>query len=124
MKMLTIKPCEKPASFADEKFTQADWQAAWKLGPKTVPAVTAMEAVRNSKGMYQIHVEEQETVKVELQGLKAPEQMSPSELVAEMTSHGKPPRKKMDRKTAVAFVKDLREKAEAFIVDDEEGGSE
>lgn len=124
MKMLTIKPCEKPASFAEVKFTQADWQAASKLGAKTVPAVTAMEAVRNSKGMYQIHVEEQETVKVELQGLKDPEQMTASELVAEMTSHGKPPRKKMDRKTAVAFVKDLREKAEAFIVDDEEGGSE
>ena len=124
MKMLTIKPCEKPASFADEKFTQADWQAAWKLGPKTVPAVTAMEAVRNSKGLYQIHVEEKEPIKVELQGLKAPEEMTAAELVAEMTSHGKPPRKKMERKAAVAFVKELREKAEAFIVEDEEGGDE
>lgn len=128
MKMLTIKPCDKPASFEDVKFTQAEWQAAVKLGVKTVPAVTAIEAVRNSRGLYQIKVEEQETLKVELKGLADPEQMTSLELVAEMTAHGKPPRKKMQRATAIAFVKDLREKASAMIVDDdeddEEGGTE
>ncbi|MBL4898129.1 MAG: hypothetical protein JKX76_00645 [Colwellia sp.] len=118
MKLLKIVPVEKPKSFVDAKFSQRDWEAANKLGAQTVPAVTAVEAIRNSKGLYVIKNEEQETVKVEFKGIKDPGDMDASELVAEMTAHGKPPKKNMKRQTAVEFVKVLREKAAAFIIDE------
>jgi hypothetical protein len=119
MKMVQIKPVPQPESFTAVKFTQEDWKAANKLGTLTVPAVTAVEALKNSKGLYKIVDEAAATVQVEFQGLKDPEQMTSQELVAEMTSHGKPPRKRMERKTAVNYIKDLRAKAAEMIIDDD-----
>lgn len=116
---MIIEPVDEPASFDDVKFTQLEWKAARKQGALKVPSTTAREALKYGKGLYRIKPVEKETVTVELKGLKSPDEMTSAELVAEMTSHGKPPRKKMDRKTAVQFVRDLREKAEAMIVEDE-----
>lgn len=119
MKMITIVPVEMPESFQTVKFTQLDWKAARTAGEITAPYVTAMEALRNSRGLYRIKPAEKDTLRVEIQGLKAPAEMTSAELVAEMTSHGKPPRKRMNRETAIEFVKELRAKAEAMIVDDD-----
>lgn len=113
-----IKPVEKPASFADVKFSQKDWEAAVKQGTLKVPYVTAKEAMRNSKGLYQIEAEKK--VAVEIKGLREPTEMTSAELVAEMTMHGKPPRKKMNRATAVKFVTELRERATQMIVEDDD----
>jgi hypothetical protein len=118
MKMLTIVPVDIPKSFGDVKFTQAEYAAVKKTGPQVVPAITAMEALRNGKGVYRIKSEKQ-TFEIEIKGLKDPDEMDNSELFAEMASHGKPPRKQMARAAAVKFVGDLREKAAAMIVDDE-----
>ncbi|WP_162947029.1 hypothetical protein [Ruegeria sp. EL01] len=119
MKIFTIIPVAKPKSFADVDFHQKEYAAALKRGPVDVPGATAKEALVNSKGLYRIKSDEKK-VEVEIKGAKEPEDMTPSELVAEMTSHGKPPRKKMARAAAVAFVRDLREKAAEMIVDDED----
>lgn len=59
MKMVKIRPRGIPAGVkdADHPWTKADYLNAMKLGVKgvlTVPPVTAMENVRNSKGMYEI----------------------------------------------------------------------
>lgn len=119
MKMVKIVPVAEPSSFSEVKFSQKEWQAAKKLGTQTVPAVTAVEALRNSKGLYKIVDEAAATVQVELKGLKDPEDMNSEELVAELTAHGKAPRKRMKRETAVNYVKDLRAKAVAMIIDDD-----
>lgn len=118
MRVVTIQPVEKPKSFADVKFTEAEWNEAVKVGPKEVPMGTAMEALRNSKGLYQIKREAKE-VDVVIHA-KPVSEMSAVELAAEMTAHGKPPRKKMNRKDAMAFVEKLREEAAKFIVDEDD----
>jgi hypothetical protein len=119
MQMVLIEACKKPASFADVKFTEADWKFADKAGPKKVPMVTAKEAVRNSHGLYVIRLLNQPEEVQQVQ-LARPEDMSNEALVAEMTAHGKPPRKRMERRTAVDFVKSLREEAAKLIIEDEE----
>lgn len=119
MKLVTIEPVEEPKSFEDVKFSQADWKNAVKVGPKTVPYVTAREAVRNSKGLYRMA--SMESVKeVVIKGLPDPEEMDSAALVQEMIVHGKRPRKKMSRKTAVEFVKKLRAEAAELIGDEDE----
>lgn len=99
--------------------TAAVHKEAKKRGNVECPAITAVEAVRNSKGLYQIKPEESEASKVELVGLKDPEQMTSEELVVELTAHGKAPRKRMKRETAVNYVKELRAKAVEMIIDDD-----
>lgn len=119
MKMLTIIPVEKPKRFEDVAFTQDEYRAAAKRGPVTVPAPTALEALKNGKGLYRIKPEEK-TIAVEIKALKEPEDMTNQELFAEMASYGKPPRKQMARKAAVEFVSKLRQEAADLIVDDED----
>lgn len=120
MKMMTLIPVNRPAKFADVKFTQDDWNSANRAGPKRVPAITAIAALRNGKGVYQIKPEATDAVAVAIQALKDPAEMTAPELVAEMTTHGKPPRKQMSRAKAVDFVRDLREIAVALITEDED----
>jgi len=116
--MLTIIPVEKPKAFTEVEFSQEDYRAAVKAGPVVVPAVTALEALRNSRGLYRIKSEEK-PIEVQVKALKEPEDMTNQELFAEMASYGKPPHKKMTRTVAVDFVRDLRAKAADLIVDDE-----
>ncbi len=119
MLMKTIVPVDKPKAFKDVDFTQEEYAAAKKKGPVEVPVATALEALRNGKGLYRIKSDEKK-VEVEIKGLKDPEDMTAAELVAEMTSHGKPPRKRIERPKAVEFVRELREKAAAFIIEEDE----
>lgn len=116
--LVTIKPVEKPKSFSGLKFSEKDWNEAKKNGAIKVPRVTAMEALKNSGGLYQIEAEKK--VEVEIKGLRDPSEMSSAELVAEMTMHGKPPRKRMERATAIKFLTELREKAAQMIIEDGE----
>lgn len=54
MKFANIKPVDRPKSFAEVKFTQAEWEAATKVGMLRLPYGTAMENIRLSKGLYKI----------------------------------------------------------------------
>ena len=117
MKMMTIEPVAKPKSFKDVSFNEADWAKAKKDGAITVPAGTALENVKLSKGLYRFVAEAPEvTVKTEIN----PDDMTNQELAQTMTSFGKPPKKKMTRAVAVAFVKKLLEDAADMIGDDED----
>ena len=117
---LIIAPVEKPTSFNDKavQFSKDEWEAANKQGEIKVPAVTAMEALKNGRGLWRIKPQDQPK-EVVIKSLKEPEEMTSQELVAEMTSYGKPPRKKMNRAIAVDFVKKLRAEAAELIIDDE-----
>lgn len=119
MKMVFIEAVPKPKSFADVKFMEKDWTEADKRGPQKVPAITALEAIKNSKGLYRIKPD-QEAVEKKLVSLTDPEDMTNEAIAMELTAHGKPPRKNMERKTAVKFLKELREKAAQFIIEDDE----
>ncbi|WP_170759988.1 hypothetical protein [Ruegeria lacuscaerulensis] len=113
MKKAIIRPVAK----CPEGVSAADHAKAKSKGEIEVNYVTAIEALKNGKGLYELKPEPKP--QVEIVGLKEPEEMSPEELVQEMTSHGKPPRKQMSRSAAEKFVRELREKAKTFIVDDE-----
>lgn len=115
MKLLKIAAVDKPKSF--DKFTEKDWTAANKLGVLEVPAQTALENVKLSKGLYRILPDTRE-VEIVLKGLSPVEEMDGQALYAEMASHGKPPRKQMNMEKARAFVSELREKAAAMITDE------
>lgn len=116
MKKVTLQVAPKPKSFADVKFTEADWKAAKAAGELVCNAVTAVANVRLSNGLYQF---KPEAAEVELRTAVDPDNMTTSELVQTMTAFGKPPRKKMNRAAAVKFVKELLAKAEDMIDDDE-----
>lgn len=58
MKFVNIKPVERPKDFSKVGFLVKDWEQASKIGEMEVPYITAIEAVRHSKGMYQIVAEE------------------------------------------------------------------
>lgn len=118
MKFVTIKPVDEPASFQEVKFKQADWKEAKREGEKRVPYGVAREALRRSNGLYEIKREQAQEVEVVIKGLKSPEEMTNGELIAEMSSYGKPPRKQMTRAKAIEFVVGLREKAAELIVDE------
>ena len=117
MKMMTIEPVAKPKSFKDLKFNEVDWKKATKIGPLSLPAGTAMENVKLSKGLYRFTAAAPEvTLKTEVN----PDEMSNQQLAQVMTSFGKPPQKIMTRSKSVAFVRDLLDKAAEMIVDDED----
>ncbi len=122
-KYVTLEVVKEPENFSNVRFRKDDYLAAKKMGEiRNVPYGTARENIRNSAGMYRIKPEETAVQEHVIKGLKDPEEMTASELMAEMTAHGKPPRKQMQRSVAVDFVKDLRAKAESMIVPDK--GSE
>ena len=58
MKYVNIKPVERPKDFSKVGFLVKDWEQASKIGEMEVPYITAIEAVRHSKGMYQILADE------------------------------------------------------------------
>ena len=58
MKFVNIKPVERPKDFSKVGFLVKDWEQASKIGEMEVPYITAIEAVRHSKGMYQILADE------------------------------------------------------------------
>ena len=117
MKFVQIEVTDEPKSFADVKFTKEDYLAAKKAGRVTVPMVTALQNVRLSHGLYRIvNVAPEVQVKSDVN----PDEMTNQELAQTMTAFGKPPRKKMARATAVAFVKKLMEEAAAMIGDEDE----
>ncbi len=118
MKFVTIKCVDEPKDFSNVAYLKKDWEAASKLPPIRVPYGTAVENMRNSKGMYRI-LPEKDPIEVEIKGVKPPDEMSNQELVQVMTSFGKPPRKKMNRRAAVEFVQKLMDDAAAMIEDDE-----
>tara|TARA_R110002072_G_scaffold49433_3_gene134335 strand:- start:39 stop:401 length:363 start_codon:yes stop_codon:yes gene_type:complete len=118
MKMVTILAVDKPKSFTDLGFSEAEHKAAVRVGPKRVPYAVANEALKLSKGLYKIKPEK-EPVEVEIKA-KLPDDMTAAELVAEMTAFGKPPRKQMARKDVVAFIHKLRAEAAEMIMDDDD----
>ena len=58
MKYVNIKPVERPKDFSKVGFLVKDWEQASKIGEMEVPYITAIEAVRHSKGMSQILADE------------------------------------------------------------------
>lgn len=117
MKKITLIPAaERPEGVSD-----ADYRAAKKKGEVTMNAVTAIEALRLGKGLYTVKPVPKPQVEIKA---KEPTEMTAAELAAEMTSFGKPPRKKMTRQAAIDFVKKLREDAAKFITDDEDVGGD
>ncbi|MGB1214969.1 MAG: hypothetical protein ACPG4X_16495 [Pikeienuella sp.] len=119
MKMVLLSAVPKPASFANTKFSQGEWEDAFKVGEKEVPYITAKEAVINSKGLYRMKVPDDELATAP--ELPDPSDMTNSQLLAEMTMYGKAPRKQMNRSDVVVFVRKLRAEAETLIVDDDSG---
>lgn len=117
MKMVKIEVVSKPKSFDAVKFSEAEWKVAKAAGSIDVPAGTALENLRNSRGMYRI-VPDQKAVEIILKGLSPVDEMDGPALFAEMASHGKPPRKNMPRSKAREFVASLRAEAAEMIVDD------
>lgn len=117
---LIIAPVEKPTSFNDKavQFSKDEWEAANKQGEIKVPAVTAMEALKNGRGLWRIKPQDQPK-EVVIKSLKEPEEMTTKELAEEMALRGKPPRKQMSRAIAVDFIKKLRAEAVELIIDDE-----
>lgn len=120
MKIVGIRPVKKPKTFSNMKFLKVDWVKADILGPLEVPYPTAIEAIRNSKGLYEFVPEAIVDAAQIVSTLKSPDEMSGLELAQEMTAFGKPPQKKMNRSKAVEFVISLREKAASMIVDDDD----
>lgn len=120
MKTHTIIVVDEPKSFKDVKFTKADYDAAKKAGPKVVPHGTAMENIRNSKGLYRIKPEPSLVQEVAIVGVKEPHEMTKAELTKELISWGKAPRKQMTRKACEEFITSLRAEAAELILDDDE----
>lgn len=116
MKMVIIAPVVEPKSFADVGFTIEQYKAAAKVGEKKVPAVVAKEAIKNSKGLYRVLPTPEQIA--ETPQLPDPADMSNEALFAEMTMYGKAPTKQMARSKVVEFVRQLRVKSAALIVDD------
>ena len=121
MKIVTIEPVAKPKSFADVKFTEKDYDAANKAGPLVVSYGTAMENIRNSKGLYRIKPEPSQVQEVAFVGVKEPEDMTKAELVKELISWGKKPHKQMTKKKCAEFITKLRAEAAEMLLDDDEG---
>ena len=118
MRMVVIEPVDKPKSFEDVKFSQAQWDKAVKTGPLLVPYGTARENMKLSGGMYRIRPDESNVVEVKMKGVKSVEDMDGAELAAEMAAWGKPPRKAMTKTKAREFVLELREAGAKMVVDD------
>lgn len=110
-------PKSPKARMAAEKDLKEAWEKAKKLGAIECNAVTAIENVRNSGGIYMVKPEAKIEVEVTTPGLKDPLSMKPEELKEEMIAWGKPPRKKMTFKDAAAFVQKLRDDATGLIED-------
>jgi hypothetical protein len=118
MKMVIIAPVVKPKSFEGLPFTGQQYADAVKAGEKLVPMVTALEAVRNSKGLYRIKPTAAEQAKAPR--LPDPLEMSREAVFAELTMYGKAPQKQMAITKAREFLSELRAKSAEMIVDDEE----
>lgn len=119
MKMVTIEVVVKPQSFSGLGFDAKDYAAAVKAGPKTVPYGTGLEAIENSKGLYQFRPEK-DPVEVKVIAAKDPSEMTKEELVAEMTAFGKAPQKQMPRSKCEEFIREMRVKAAEMILDDKD----
>lgn len=114
---VTIKPVEKPKSFADVKFTEKDWNEAAKKGAIRVPRVTAMEALKNSKGLYQIEAEKKQEVDLKIGGM-AVEEMSNMELKLTATRLGVTIRKKSIKRSDLISL--VRGKLDDLVVEDDD----
>lgn len=111
MHTVTLKVADKRPEGVDDK----QYKIAKKKGEITVNAITAREAVKLGKGLYEVKPEPKP--EVEIKGLPSVDEMDKAALVAEMTMYGKPPQKQMTMEKAKAFVLQLREKAAEMIVD-------
>lgn len=119
MANVKIAPVAKPKSFADVQFTKEDWDAATKQGPITVPRATAVEALRNSKGLY--HIAGEKKAESNAVASVSIDDMSAEELKLMALRLGKPIRKKAIRlsdlkrvvRTALGAVKVIDDEAPA-----------
>lgn len=119
MKMVTIQPVKEPKSFTEVKFTQEEYKAAARAGAKSVPWVTAMEALKNGKGLYEMAAEPRAEVDVKVGGTRI-EDLDNNELRLMAMRSGKTLRKKSyKRSELIAIVKDSLE-AIAVVDDDSE----
>ncbi len=128
MRMVIIRPIEKPKFFKDVAFSEAEWVAANAGGEKTVPYVTAIEAVRNSRGLYRIvDLEEKPPTEVKVGGLSL-DQMDNAALKLMAVHMGVTLRKKNIHRTDLITL--VRAKLDAIEVaddepeDDEDGSSD
>ena len=118
MKMVDIQPVPEPKSFKDVKFTKIEWEGAAKLGKIRCPYVTAMENIRQSKGLYQIVPDKLPEVELKVGGLSLDE-MSNVELKLLALKMGVTIRKKnISRSDLVGLVKSKMDEIE--VTDDEE----
>lgn len=117
MRMIKIEPVAKPKTFDGSHFTVAAWEAATARGPVEVPYGTALEAVRNSNGLYRM-VEEAEEAAVASPALSV-DAMDDLSLKLTAASLGLTLKKKMKRADLVDLVKRRLDAVE--LVDDDEG---
>lgn len=115
-KMVKIgpNPAYKPAKGDEQAFS-----AVKAAGEKTVSYVTAMEAVRNSGGMYRI-VPEASAVAAPAVAVRMPEEMTRDELVLTAIQLGIDTTKKQMKKAEL--VKAIRLQMDSIqLLDDDEG---
>lgn len=121
MKMVTLTLVDAPENFAEANFLKDDYLKAKKKGDLVVSYGTAMENIKNSRGMYRIKPEPKAEVEVKLAELKDPSDMTKEELAQEMAQWGKPLKtgKPVTRSAVEKAIRLAREKAADLITDDE-----
>lgn len=115
--LVWIEPVEKPVSFADVAFTEADWKAAQKVGALEVFPSNAVEAIRNSRGLYRFQPAKKTEIEVKVGGMSV-EQMDAAQLKMIAASFSKPIRKQMKMSELRKFVQGLIDAVP--ITDDED----
>lgn len=117
MKFVKIRPVAKPKSFAEVKFTEQEWNAAVKAGSPSVPYVTALEALKQSRGLYEIEPEKKPEVELKVGGLTV-SQMGPAELKLMAVHLGCTIRKKNIKLSELRKL--VTDKLEAVEVEDDD----
>lgn len=112
MVQIAFDPAFKPDTKEDKEAVEA----AKKAGPKTVSRVTAVEAIRNSRGLYRIVAAEPEATAITEVRL---EDRSSDELKVMMLSLGITPRKQMKRTEIITLIQSRLDAVE-IVGDDED----
>jgi hypothetical protein len=118
MKMLTIQPVARPKDFTKVRFGVAAWEDAAKRGAVSVPAITAMEALRNSRGLYEIQPEKMAEVKVNVGGVTLDDMGNPELKLLAARLGVTIKRRNIKRADLIALVKGKLDSVE--VLDDEE----
>lgn len=115
--LVRIVPAEKPKSFADVAFTEAEWKEAQKLGPISVFPGTALENIRLSKGLYQFEAPKKQEVDLKIGGMSLHD-MSSTELKLTAARLGVTIRKKNIKRSELIGL--VQSKLDDIAVEDDD----